>query len=166
MKLVALVFMAIFLIFPASTVSHSQPAPAPITVRDTPLPTATTDQAAPSSQTFETLKFRATFQLVLTGIVTVFGFLSLALIAWVFRPSITSDIERVIRLFIVVIVVSASLILITGGYSNEQIAPAFGLFGTIVGYILGSGTRRPTADSAQDKPTDAQPSPDQPKPQG
>jgi hypothetical protein len=27
--------------------------------------------------------------------------------------------------------------LITVGYNNEQIAPAFGLFGTIVGYMLG-----------------------------
>ena len=27
--------------------------------------------------------------------------------------------------------------LITCGYNNEQIAPAFGLFGTIVGYMLG-----------------------------
>jgi hypothetical protein len=34
-------------------------------------------------------------------------------------------------------VITGTLILITVGYSNEQVAPAFGLFGTIVGYMLG-----------------------------
>jgi hypothetical protein len=38
---------------------------------------------------------------------------------------------------IVITVITGSLILITAGYSNEQIAPAFGLFGTVIGYMLG-----------------------------
>jgi len=33
------------------------------------------------------------------------------------------------------------LILIAGGYSTDQTAPAFGLFGSIIGYILGSANR-------------------------
>jgi hypothetical protein len=38
---------------------------------------------------------------------------------------------------IVITVITGSLVLITAGYSNEQIAPAFGLFGTVIGYMLG-----------------------------
>lgn len=37
----------------------------------------------------------------------------------------------------ITIVVTAALVLVIAGYSSSQIAPAFGLFGTIVGYLLG-----------------------------
>jgi hypothetical protein len=94
-------------------------APASITARDTPLPIS-------ADKSLEVLKFRANFQLILTAVVTVFGLLSLTLAAWVFTPSIPSDLEKVVRLFIV-IVFSAALVLITGGYSNERFAPAFRL---------------------------------------
>ena len=39
-------------------------------------------------------------------------------------------------------VVTGALVLIIAGYNSSQIAPAFGLFGTIVGYLLGRSTRR------------------------
>ena len=42
-------------------------------------------------------------------------------------------------------VVTAALVLIIAGYNSSQIAPAFGLFGTIVGYLLGRSSRRPDA---------------------
>lgn len=45
--------------------------------------------------------------------------------------------EDITRPTIVVTIVMGSLILIIAGFSNEQIAAAFGLFGTIVGYMLG-----------------------------
>lgn len=54
------------------------------------------------------------------------------------------------RALIVVTVVTAALILITAGYSDRQAAPAFGLLGTIVGYILGRmGQVRPDLVNAQ-----------------
>src|SRR5262249_53950171 len=46
----------------------------------------------------------------------------------------TEDFSRAL---IVVTVVTAALILVSAGYSDRQSAPAFGLLGTIVGYILG-----------------------------
>jgi hypothetical protein len=150
MRLLILLCAILVIVGPLAVDASAQPAPASVTVRDTQLPPASL-AGADAAQSFEALKFRANFQLLLTAIVTIFGFLSLALVAWVFRKSIPAEIEKVVRLFIVVIVVSAALILITGGYSNEQIAPAFGLFGTIVGYILGSSGRRP-----DEKPGEAQ----------
>jgi hypothetical protein len=41
------------------------------------------------------------------------------------------------RIFTISLVVTAGLFLITAGYSDQQIAPMFGLLGTIVGYLLG-----------------------------
>ena len=98
------------------------------------------DSITPPSS-LEQQKLQADFQLKLTVLVTVFGIIGLIFVAVVFRASVATDTEKIIRLVIVVIVVCASLILIAGGYSTNQTAPAFGLFGSIIGYILGSANR-------------------------
>ncbi len=41
------------------------------------------------------------------------------------------------NVFTVTIIVTAGLFLMTAGYSSQQIAPMYGLLGTIVGYLLG-----------------------------
>jgi hypothetical protein len=41
------------------------------------------------------------------------------------------------NVFTVTIIITAGLFLMTAGYSSEQIAPMYGLLGTIVGYLLG-----------------------------
>jgi hypothetical protein len=92
-------------------------------------------------QSMDQLKLNADFQLKLTVLVTVFGIIGLIFVAVLFRSEIAADTEKIVRLVIVVIVVTASLILIAGGYSTDQTAPAFGLFGSIIGYILGSANR-------------------------
>jgi hypothetical protein len=105
-----------------------------------------------AGQSMDLYKLKANFQLKLTLIVAVFGIIGLIFVAWIFRSAITADTERIVRLVIVVIVVTASLILIAGGYSTDQTAPAFGLFGSIIGYILGSATRHPSGNG--DAPAD------------
>ncbi len=45
--------------------------------------------------------------------------------------------QEATRIFAVSVIVTAGLFLITAGYSDQQIAPMFGLLGTIVGYLLG-----------------------------
>ena len=45
--------------------------------------------------------------------------------------------QEATRIFAVSVIVIAGLFLITAGYSDRQIAPMFGLLGTIVGYLLG-----------------------------
>jgi len=97
-----------------------------------------------AAQSMDQLRLNADFQLKLTILVTVFGIIGLIFVAVLFRSEIAADTEKIVRLVIVVIVVTASLILIAGGYSTDQTAPAFGLFGSIIGYILGSANR-PTA---------------------
>jgi hypothetical protein len=45
--------------------------------------------------------------------------------------------SEVTRIFTVSVIVTAGLFLITAGYSDTQIAPMYGLLGTVVGYLLG-----------------------------
>ena len=45
--------------------------------------------------------------------------------------------DDVIRGCSIIFIITGTLVLITAGYTNDQIAPALGLFGTIAGYLLG-----------------------------
>jgi hypothetical protein len=45
--------------------------------------------------------------------------------------------QEATRVFTISVIVTAGLFLITAGYSDQQIAPMFGLLGTIIGYLLG-----------------------------
>jgi hypothetical protein len=45
--------------------------------------------------------------------------------------------EDTIKFVTITIIIISTLFLITAGYSNDQIAPAVGLLGTIAGYLLG-----------------------------
>jgi hypothetical protein len=121
-----------------------QQVPPGISVHDTQIPPDSASQPGPpAAPSLDQLTLQANFQLKLTLIVTIFGIIGLIFVAVIFRSSVATDTEKIVRLVIVVIVVCASLILISGGYSTDQIAPAFGLFGSIIGYILGSATRHP-----------------------
>ena len=80
---------------------------------------------------------RTPYEFWLTCIIIAFGLIVIVLLLWHFRGVPDRRADDVARAVIVVTVIVGTLILVTAGYSNDQIAPAFGLFGTIVGYILG-----------------------------
>ncbi len=46
-------------------------------------------------------------------------------------------IEDALKIIVITLIIISTLFLITAGYSNNQIAPAMGLLGTISGYLLG-----------------------------
>jgi hypothetical protein len=144
MRFVAFLLSIILLACVAGSNAHSQPAPPPTMLKQVPPGIGGNDSGNPAQDsttpalTPEQQKFQADFQLKLTILVTAFGIFGLIFVAVVFRSTVGADTDKIIRLVIVVIVVCASLILITGGYSTNQTAPAFGLFGSIIGYILGS----------------------------
>ena len=56
-----------------------------------------------------------------------------------------STADETLRTLTVSLIVVVSLVLVSSGYGKEQITPVLGLFGTIVGYLLGAGTRPPSA---------------------
>jgi hypothetical protein len=80
-----------------------------------------------------------------------FGLVVLGLYIYAIRNISDRRPDDISRALIVITVITGSLLLITAGYTNEQVAPAFGLFGTIIGYMLGR-MNRPPADQASENP--------------
>jgi len=80
---------------------------------------------------------KSPYEFWLTCLIITFGLMVLGLYINAIRNIHNRRPEDVSRALIVITVITGSLVLITAGYSNEQIAPAFGLFGTVIGYMLG-----------------------------
>lgn len=77
----------------------------------------------------------------LSTYVLIFGFLIILLEVYLIRVS-NIDPANIIKFIIVTLIITATLFLITAGYSSVQIAPATGLLGTIAGYLLGKSDRK------------------------
>ena len=76
-------------------------------------------------------------QLILSGIVLAFLIIVLLTIRHMFRKHIHDKTRTIERITVVAILVMGSLFLVTSGLNSVHIAPAFGLFGMIGGYLLG-----------------------------
>ena len=100
------------------------------------------------------------YEFWLTCLICIFGLAVIYALVLGLRRSVHTRPEDIARPIIVVTVITGTLMLITVGYNNEQIAPAFGLFGTIVGYML--GRLSPSQASPQAPPDQKQPTPTPP----
>ena len=87
---------------------------------------------APPAGTHFLSSFEGELALVIVGL-TVVVLAALAVLLW--RKDASA--EDSIRAFALVLIILGTLVLICAGYSNDQIAPAVGLFGTLAGYLLG-----------------------------
>jgi|GEM_PF-1022757 len=52
--------------------------------------------------------------------------------------------QSILRFFGVTLIMSLAVLLITAGYSKDQIAPVMGLLGVIAGYLLGDNNKTTT----------------------
>lgn len=75
-------------------------------------------------------------EFTLSMIVLAFGLLVILLEMYLIKNKNISS-EDTIKFIIITLIITSTLFLITAGYSNDQIAPAVGLLGTIAGYLLG-----------------------------
>jgi len=50
--------------------------------------------------------------------------------------------QEATRVFAVTIVIIAGLFLMTAGYTDQQVAPMYGLLGTMIGYIFGKSSAK------------------------
>jgi hypothetical protein len=82
-------------------------------------------------------------QFVLTIVAFLFGFVIVIAQLLSLRRINTLVADDVAKNCAITVVITAALVLIIAGYNSSQIAPAFGLFGTIVGYLLGRSSRGP-----------------------
>lgn len=58
------------------------------------------------------------------------------------------DRETILKVVVIPMAVMLAVFLVVAGYSDSQIAPAMGLLGTIVGYVL--GTTKPVSGEKTD----------------
>ena len=80
--------------------------------------------------------YLTTWEFILSFEVLIFGIVVLAVLFMMFR-SRQATAADVIRGLCVTLVIVGSLFCITAGFGQGQIAPVVGLFGTIVGYVIG-----------------------------
>jgi hypothetical protein len=83
------------------------------------------------------IKPRSNIETYLSLGVLAFGLVLIIFTGFVASKKNSGWDQEATRIFAVSVVVTAGLFLITAGYSDQQIAPMFGLLGTIVGYLLG-----------------------------
>jgi hypothetical protein len=113
--------------------------PPPPNLPANPLPAATqAPTRIPSGGGLSDLVFhKSPYEVWLTLLIMAFGVIVLGLYIYAIRNIPHRRADDISRAVIIVSVITGSLLLITAGYTNEQVAPAFGLFGTIIGYMLG-----------------------------
>lgn len=154
-----------------TNVPFQQDTPSVDALTDARKPTAPTPTPHPENATAPGLAkspsellsqtYRYTFWLSIA--VLGFGVLLLGAILSVFRYTIHRNANQTwddsaSRIVVIITIIFSSLFLITAGFSNDQITPVIGLFGAIVGYLLGKTTERtpqPTTPSAATAPSDS-----------
>ena len=87
--------------------------------------------------------FRTEPELWLSLMVLVFSILVILLETYLIKIKAFEG-SQAIKFIVVTLIITASLFLITAGFSSEQITPIIGLLGTIVGYLLGSNAYKST----------------------
>jgi hypothetical protein len=136
-------FAVVLLLSAPSALAQDVPAPP---VKPNPVPSAVT-----SPKLTDFFSAKTPYEFWLTCIILVAGLIFAYLAVSFLRQIHRQELENATRAMTILFVIMATMVLITAGYNNEQIAPAFGLFGTIVGYILGKGSEKrsePETDNA------------------
>jgi hypothetical protein len=82
-----------------------------------------------------------TISTTLSVSVLVFGFLIILLVFILLLKQNKGIGVFTIKLFGLIIIITACLFLIVAGFSKDQISPVIGLFGIIAGYLLGSSEK-------------------------
>jgi hypothetical protein len=126
----------------------------PFVVLETPFALAqsenvgNTPPASPALSTVHPSNLLTSTEIALAIVVLVFGLGVILISLRLFKENIKDKPELVSQTIIVILIIVGTLFLISAGLSNDQIAPAIGLFGTIAGYLLGRAERR-SADQSQ-----------------
>lgn len=77
----------------------------------------------------------------LSCIILAFGVFIVIVEYFLLRGVVQEKTEEIARTYTVTLIIIGTLVLISSGFTNAQIAPALGLFGTIAGYLLGKSDR-------------------------
>lgn len=102
-----------------------------------PPPSGATTSAPPSTQ-----HFLSTAEGELALVVIALGALVMIGLTFILKAK-TASADDAVRAYALIMIITGTMVLICAGYSNDQIAPAMGLFGTVAGYLLGRKGSQP-----------------------
>jgi hypothetical protein len=91
---------------------------------------------APAPAPIAGTHFLSTTEGELTLAIIALGVLVILAMSFVLRAK-SASADDAIRAYSITLIIIGTMVLICAGYSNDQIAPAMGLFGTVAGYLLG-----------------------------
>jgi hypothetical protein len=74
--------------------------------------------------------------MTMSSVVLLFGASIIAVSAFLALRRLSND--SILKVVVIPMVAMSAVFLVVAGYSDQQMAPAMGLLGTIVGYVLGS----------------------------
>jgi hypothetical protein len=74
--------------------------------------------------------------------ILAFGLCLVILLGVIIYKKNASWDQEATRVFTVTIVIISGLFLMTAGYNSQQVAPMFGLLGTMIGYIFGRSSAK------------------------
>jgi hypothetical protein len=80
-------------------------------------------------------------ELKLATLVMIFGLGVLAIEFFLFKRASNYSIDDASKYLIITLIIIGTLMLVSFGLNNTQIAAATGLFGSIIGYLLGKGQK-------------------------
>lgn len=101
-----------------------------IQVANSPPPGAPPKAPTPGSNFLSTSEGELSIVVIGLGLAVI-----MALSVILYKKDATAD--SAIRAYALILIITGTIVLICAGYSNDQIAPAMGLFGTVAGYLLG-----------------------------
>jgi hydrogenase/urease accessory protein HupE len=78
-------------------------------------------------------------ELKLTLVIFVFGIAALVVFYLLLKAERSTPFT--LRLYVVMLIVFGTLLVVSSGYSSEELTPVVGLFGTIAGYLMGRAER-------------------------
>jgi hypothetical protein len=114
---------------------------APAFAQPEPLPMQRSDRVVPAP-------LLSNQELILSLCVLVFGTF-VVFIEYRLLSRTKSRADEVLRTLTVTLIVVVSLALVSSGYGKDQITPVLGLFGTILGYLLGANASSQGAASSK-----------------
>ena len=85
--------------------------------------------------------------MTISVVVLAFGGVTILIAAYLIRGE--RDGLVILRILGTISIITFAVFLIVAGYSDQQIAPAMGLLGTIAGYLLGKDQARPREQNPQ-----------------
>lgn len=102
--------------------------------------TVTAREAAQNTETGSTVSAPEAH---LTWVICGFGLV--AVVLFYFLISSGKCTPFVLRIYVVVLLIIGTLLVVSSSYALEDVAPVFGFFGTIAGYLLGRSERQSDA---------------------